>query len=45
MLNEEQAIATIGWPFDIKGVRRTDDPLSSTAIGCLTAAISREKKK
>ena len=41
----EQVIKEVQWPFDIKGVRRAKDPLSATAIGCLTAAISREKKK
>jgi hypothetical protein len=40
----EQVIKEVQWPFDIKGVRRAKDPLSATAIGCLTAAISREKK-
>jgi len=40
----EQAIAEIGWPFEIKGVRRAKDALSATAVGCLAAATSREKK-
>ena len=41
----EGTINQIKWPFDIKGVRRAKDPLSATAIGCLAAAQSREKKK
>lgn len=41
----EQVINEVGWPFEIQGVRRVKDALSSTALGCLTAAISREKKK
>jgi len=40
----EKAIKEAHWPFEIKGVRRASDPLSATAVGCLTAAISREKK-
>jgi len=40
----EKAIKEISWPFDIKGIRRAKDPLASTAIGALTAAISKEKK-
>lgn len=38
-------ISEVGWPFDIKDVRRAQDPLSGTAIGCLNAALSKEKKK
>jgi len=41
----EQVIEEVGWPFDISGVRRAKDPLTATAIGCLNAAISKEKKK
>lgn len=41
----EQVIKEVSWPFDIKGVRRAQDPLSATAVGALAAAISREKKK
>jgi len=33
------------WPFEIKGVRKAKDPLRATAIGCLNAATSKEKKK
>ena len=40
----EQVIKDVSWPFDIKGVRRAKDALSATAVGCLTAAISKEKK-
>ena len=41
----EQVIKETGWPFEIKGVRRAKDPLTATAVGCLNAAISKEKKK
>lgn len=41
----EKVIGEVGWPFEIKGVRRAQDPLSATAVGCLTAALSKEKKK
>ena len=41
----EQAINDIKWPFEIKGVRRAKDPLCATALGCLAAAESKEKKK
>lgn len=40
----DSVVKTIGFPFEIKGVRRADDALSATALGCLTAAISHEKK-
>ena len=40
----EQTIKEVGWPFEIKCVRRAKDPLTATAVGCLNAAISREKK-
>ena len=38
-------IKEVNWPFDIKGVRRAQDPLSATAVGCMTAALSKEKKE
>ncbi len=41
----EKVVSEVSWPFDIKGVRRAQDPLSATAVGCLTAAISKEKKR
>lgn len=40
----ERVIKEEGWPFDIKGVRRSTEPLAATAIGALNAAISKEKK-
>ena len=40
----EKCIEEVSWPFKIKGVRQAQDPLSATAVGCLTAAISRERK-
>jgi len=40
----EKVIKENNWPFDIKGVRRAKDPLSGTAVGCLNAALSKEKK-
>lgn len=40
-----QVIKETGWPFEIKGVRRAKDPLTATAVGCLNAAISKEKKQ
>lgn len=41
----DKAIKDIGWPFEISKVRRTPDALSATALGCLQAAESKEKKK
>lgn len=41
----EKIVKESNWPFDIKGVRRAQEPLSGTAIGCLNAALSKEKKK
>jgi hypothetical protein len=41
----KQIISETKWPFDIKGVRRADNALASTAIGCLNAALSKEKKR
>jgi len=40
----EQVIKEVGWPFDISGVRLAAEPLSATALGCLAAAESKEKK-
>ena len=40
----KKVIDDVGWPFEIKEVRKAKEPLQATAIGCLTAAISREKK-
>jgi actin-like ATPase involved in cell morphogenesis len=40
----KQIIDETDWPFEISGVRRAKDPLSSTALGCLAAAKSKEKK-
>lgn len=40
-----EVIEEVGWPFEIKGVRRAKDALASTALGCLAAAISREKQE
>ena len=41
----EQVIKEVSWPFDIKGVRKANNSLSATALGCLAAARSKEKKK
>jgi hypothetical protein len=41
----EKSIKENSWPFEISQVIRTKDPLASTALGCLAAAISKEKKK
>jgi len=41
----EKVIKEVGWPFEISGVRRAKDPLTATAVGCLNAAISKEKKR
>lgn len=40
----EEVIKEVNWPFKIKGVRRAQDPLSATAVGCLVAALNKEKK-
>jgi hypothetical protein len=40
----EKVIREASWPFKIKGVRRAPDPMNATAMGCLNAAISKEKK-
>ena len=40
----EQVIKEVSWPFDIKGVRKANNALSATALGCLAAAKSKEKK-
>ena len=40
----EKVIQEVGWPFDISGVRGAKEPLHATALGCLTAATSRERK-
>lgn len=39
----EQVVKQNAWPFEIKGVRRAKEPLAATAVGALTAAISKEK--
>lgn len=41
----KEVIDEVGWPFEIREVRRAKDPLQATAVGALTAAISKEKKK
>jgi len=40
----KQVVDEIKWPLEIKNIRRAQDPLTATAIGCLTAALSKEKK-
>lgn len=40
----QKVIAESNWPFDISKVKRAKDPLSATAVGALTAALSKEKK-
>jgi molecular chaperone DnaK (HSP70) len=41
----EDVIKEVSWPFEIQCVRRANNALAATAIGCLNAAQSREKKK
>jgi hypothetical protein len=40
-----EVIEEIKWPFEIRNVRKAQDPLSSTALGALMAAMSYEKKE
>lgn len=40
----EQQIKAANWPFEIKGVRKAKDPLTTTALGCLAAALKKESK-
>jgi len=40
----EQVIKEVSWPFEVSCVKRAKNPLSATAVGCLNAAISIEKR-